>query len=175
MGTRLLCCLIIGLSPHVDVRAAWFDRTWPDTQRHIEAEFPGARHIATSALAEAIDAGSTKAPLLLDIRAPAEYRVSHLSGAIQAADAKAALLALHGHDKREPIVVYCSVGWRSSEVAEALQRGGYRDVRNLKGGIFTWANEGRPLYRDGRRVFVVHPFNRGWGRLLTPRYRAKRP
>jgi rhodanese-related sulfurtransferase len=96
-----------------------------------------------------------------------------LSGAIQAADGKAALLVLHGRDRREPVVVYCSVGWRSSEVAEALQRSGYRDVRNLKGGIFTWANEGRPLYRDGRRVFVVHPFDRGWGRLLTPRYRAK--
>lgn len=175
MPIRLLCCMLFMLLPVGGVWAGWFDRTWPETQRKIESEFPAARHITASALAEAINAGSAKAPLLLDIRAPAEYRVSHLSGAVLASDEKAALAALRGHDKRERIVVYCSVGWRSSAVAEALQRAGYRDVRNLNGGIFTWANEDRPLYRDGRRVFVVHPFNRDWGRLLAARFRSRAP
>jgi rhodanese-related sulfurtransferase len=173
MSTRLLCCLVIAFLPLGDAHAGWFNRTWPKTLQEIESEFPAARHITTSALASAMDAGSVRPPLLLDIRAPAEYRVSHLSGAVLASDEKAALSALRGRDKRERIVVYCSVGWRSSAVAEALQRAGYRDVHNLEGGIFTWANEGRPLYRGDRRVFTVHAFNRDWGRLLVPRYRLQ--
>lgn len=173
MYIRLLCCLLIALLPIDAARAGWFNRTWSETQREIESEFPAARDITASALAEAINADRAQAPLLLDIRAPAEYRVSHLSGAVLASDEKAALAALRGHDKHERIVVYCSVGWRSSAVAESLQRAGYRDVLNLKGGIFTWANEGRPLYRSDRRVFTVHAFNRDWGRLLAPRYRSQ--
>jgi rhodanese-related sulfurtransferase len=171
-AARLLCCLLIGLSPVASARAGGFDKTWPDTLQSIESAFPAAQHITPAALADAMAAGDTNT-LLLDIRTPAEYRVSHLRGAVPAADTKGALSALRGYDKAQPIVVYCSVGWRSSAAAEALQRAGYRNVRNLKGGIFTWANEDRPLYRGQRRVSTVHPFNRDWGRLLAPRYRSQ--
>jgi 3-mercaptopyruvate sulfurtransferase SseA len=62
--------------------------------------------------------------------------------------------------------VYCSVGWRSAIAARELVRRGARDVRNLEGGIFQWANEGRPVYRSARVVREVHPFDRLWAVFL---------
>ena len=66
------------------------------------------------------------------------------------------------------IVAYCSVGYRSSVFAERLQRAGYLNVRQLDGGIFQWANEGRPL-AGGK---VVHPYNARWGRYLHSELRV---
>ena len=51
-----------------------------------------------------------------------------------------------------PIVVYCSVGYRSARVARWLGRQGFTNVRNLDGSLFAWANEGRPMEADGRPV-----------------------
>ena len=65
-----------------------------------------------------------------------------------------------------PIVVYCSVGVRSSELARALQAVGRTNVFNLDGAIFQWANEGRPLYAGSNVVTTVHRDNRKWGRFL---------
>ena len=48
-------------------------------------------------------------------------------------------------DKNTPIVVYCSVGYRSEKIGEKLRKAGYTNVTNLFGGLFTWANENRPL------------------------------
>ena len=52
---------------------------------------------------------------------------------------------------------------------------GYADVWNLEGSIFQWANGGRPVYRDGRPVEAVHPYNTLWGTLLADSLRAYEP
>ncbi len=45
-------------------------------------------------------------------------------------------------------------------------------MQNLKGSIFQWANEGRPVVRDGEPVREVHPYDAVWGRLLDRDLRA---
>lgn len=112
------------------------------------------------------------APLVvLDAREPDEYEVSHLLGAHRvdpdAGDVKGELPDGTPQDAR--IVVYCSVGYRSAAVARRLEKAGYEHVFNLEGGIFQWANEGRPVYRDGEPVERVHPYDATWGRLLDAR------
>ena len=47
-----------------------------------------------------------------------------------------------------------------------LTERGYGAVRNLEGSIFEWANAGHPVYREGREVSEVHPYDEEWGRLL---------
>ena len=69
-------------------------------------------------------------------------------------------------------MTYCSVGYRSGEMAVRLRAAGYIHVQNLDGSIFQWANEHRPLVHDGERVTRVHPYNSVWGRLLQPDVRA---
>jgi hypothetical protein len=74
-----------------------------------------------------------------------------------------------------PIVVYCSVGYRSARIAERLREQGFTNASNLEGSIFRWANEGRPVYRDSTEVDAVHPYDRTWGTLLDDRYHADEP
>lgn len=143
-------------------------------EKLVRRRFPSVRQISTEELARWIES-RRPAPLLLDLRDADEYAVSHLSGARHVApDAKAQDVRL-GVPKDAPIVTYCSVGYRSSAFARRLQDAGYTNVQNLEGSIFRWANEGRPLVRDGRPVQVVHPYSNYWSRLLKPERRAGLP
>ena len=144
--------------------------SWEGVNKHIHHRFPAVMEITTGALAARLADSTRPPPLLLDARTPEEYAVSHLRGARLAPTPAAAQAILAGRPKGVEVVVYCSVGYRSAEVAAALQGAGYTAVRNLEGSIFQWANEGRTVYRgegDGERpVGRVHPYNRRWGRLL---------
>src|SRR6185295_10757461 len=73
-------------------------------------------------------------------------------------------------EQGQPMVIYCSVGYRSSALAEKLQKAGFTNVYNLEGSIFNWANEGRPVYRGTNTVAEVHPYSAKWGKLLDQRF-----
>ena len=146
---------------------------WSTTLKVIRAKFPGVAQLSTDSLQSWLDEpGQAERPLLLDVREPEEYEVSHLRDAVPAPSRAAALEALEGSSPDRPVVLYCSVGYRSSEVADYLAKQGFGKVYNLEGSIFAWANEGRPVYRGGERVHVVHPYDRLWGKLLKKALRA---
>ncbi len=121
---------------------------WDALKRDLRERFPDVRQVADVA----------GASVILDARSKTEFDVSHILGARQ-----------FGPDipKGTAIVVYCSVGYRSAELARQLTRTGYTNVANLDGGIFQWANEGRPLEGD----LKVHPYNTQWARYLKPELR----
>lgn len=114
-------------------------------------------------------------PLLLDARTAPEYQLSHLAGARRIDPNRPLLKHMEAFARDTPIVVYCSVGYRSARVARWLGRQGFTNVRTLDGSLFAWANEGRPMEADGRPVKEVHPYNELWGRLLEPEVRAGAP
>ncbi len=122
-------------------------------------KFPDVPVITTGELA-ALD----PAPFLVDARSEKEFAVSRLPGALRA-ESVAAVRSL-GVAPETPVVVYCSVGYRSALLARALREAGFPDVRNLDGSIFAWANEGRPLVDAAGATSGAHPFNRSWGRYL---------
>ncbi|MEM9569047.1 MAG: rhodanese-like domain-containing protein [Cyanobacteria bacterium P01_E01_bin.34] len=138
--------------------------TWPTVYREIRRTFPSVQHISTSDLASWME--GDRPPLILDIREPEEFQVSQIEGAVLATTLDDALAALDNNPEDRPIVVYCSVGYRSSAVAQQLQEDGFTQVFNLEGSIFAWANEGRPIVRNAAPVQEVHPFNAKWGQLL---------
>jgi len=140
-------------------------------KQEIRDEFPDVRPVTTEQLAEWLADPDRKAPVLLDVRETEEYGVSHLRSAQRALTESEALEALRGVKKDDPVVVYCSVGYRSAQLARALKARGYTHVVNLEGSIFQWANEGRPVYHDGRPVNKVHPYDATWGKLLDPALR----
>ncbi len=135
-----------------------------DLQRVVRREFPGVEQVSVAELAGELAAGEEL--VLLDVRTEEEFAVSHLAGAELAPDLDAALVALGDGGRERAIVTYCAVGYRSSRLAEELERRGFTSVRNLEGSIFAWANAGQPVVRDGRAVREVHPFDRRWGRHL---------
>lgn len=106
-------------------------------------------------------------PILLDAREPDEYAVSHLHGARNVGFEDFDLDTLNGIDKEASIVIYCSVGYRSEKIGEKLQRAGFKNVVNLRGGIFDWANQQLPLVNEAEeKVTSVHPYDEDWGRWL---------
>ena len=70
-------------------------------------------------------------------------------------------------DKKTPIVVYCSVGYRSEKVGEKLKAAGFLNVKNLYGSIFEWVNEGNPVVgNDNKATAKVHTYNKTWSRWV---------
>lgn len=163
--------LLRSLLPAIGLAACIRDvPEWPRILADVRAKYPDVRQLGQE---ELLQRPPELAPLLLDARARAEFEVSHLLGAHSTPDEPAALAALAEVPPEREIVVYCSVGIRSSALAEKLLARGYTHVANLEGGIFAWANADLPLYRGRERVTVVHPFDDRWGSLLTAPHAAR--
>ena len=146
---------------------------WSLIEGKIRKEFPEVQRITTSELADWLNDSRKEKPLLLDVRTKPEFEVSHLAGAIRVepgADARSISIPTN-----RPIVTYCSVGYRSAAFAKKLSDIGYTNVANLKGSIFRWANENRPLVKTGKSTDKVHPYNGLWGLLLDKSHRAVVP
>jgi rhodanese-related sulfurtransferase len=102
--------------------------------------------------------------VLLDTRQKKEFDVSHLKGARWVGYEEFELKRVQDVPKDAPIVVYCSVGYRSERIGEKLQAAGYRHVRNLYGSLFEWVNQGNPVIGpDGQPTTRVHAYNHAWG------------
>lgn len=143
--------------------------TWPDIRRRIAENHPRVAAISTEELARWLDDAGRPKPVLIDVRAREEFAVSHLPGAVWAETEAQQRAVLDPLPADRPVVFYCSVGWRSARAADHWRRAGRAPAFNLDGSIFQWANENRPLFRDGQAVAVVHPYDRIWGSLLDRR------
>ena len=141
-------------------------------RRMTVRKFPDVRWIEPAQLARWREDPGRAQPVVLDARTQAEYDISHLRDAARIDPYRPLLRPLRGMPKDTAIVVYSSVGYRSARVAYWLGRQGYTRVANLDGSIFRWANEGRPVIRDGRPVTEVHPYDERWGLMLESPYRA---
>ncbi|HEV2428823.1 MAG TPA: molybdopterin-synthase adenylyltransferase MoeB [Thermoplasmata archaeon] len=100
-----------------------------------------AREISPAELRRALD--RPQPPLLLDVREPFEYAVSHLPGAllIPQRDLPERLGELR---KASEVVVYCRRGNRSANATRLLTSLGVRRVRSLTGGLTAWAQRYAP-------------------------------
>jgi rhodanese-related sulfurtransferase len=128
----------------------------------VRESFPSVSQMGTDALGEWLPNPSL---LLVDVRSPEEFAVSHLPGAVNLQTA-AQIAATVNERKPARTVLYCSVGFRSSRLVHVLARQGLRGVMNLEGSIFQWANEGRAVYQGNREVYKVHPYGKRWAGLL---------
>ena len=137
----------------------------------VRKRFPQAPQLSTAELATRLASGEEI--VLLDVREPEEYAVSHLPGAVRV-DPGAGPELPPGVDPDLPVVAYCSIGWRSSSWVEGLRDQGV-DAVNLEGSIFQWVAEDRPLVQGQAPTGVVHPYSRLWGWLVDPEDRAYAP
>jgi len=151
------------------------DLGWTAVNQMIASDFPEATLITTDSLARRLSDTTSTRPVLLDARSPEEYAVSHLPDARRVDPNAKAFPELDTLSRDTHIVVYCSVGYRSARITTRLQEQGFTNVRNLKGSIFRWANEGRPVVRDDSPVRAVHPYDRTWGTLLDDDLHAYAP
>ncbi|MDJ1182473.1 rhodanese-like domain-containing protein [Roseofilum casamattae] len=143
--------------------------SWPSLKAQIRAEFPTVKHIGITDLEQHLLPTQQEKTLIVDVRAPEEFAVSHLKGAVNLEDPEA-ILQLAQQQQAEQIVLYCSVGYRSAQMAQMIEEQGWDAVVNFEGSIFEWANSGRPVFLKSEEVEVVHPFDPVWGKLLDGQY-----
>jgi len=156
--------------------AQWFSSTptpLAEIEETVAERYDDIAHVGPEDLAKM--QGADEDFILLDVREKREFEVSHIPGAIQidpdarASDVKA-LLAEAGADADTPVVVYCSVGRRSSRLGSRVVDGlEGRQVVNLRGGVFAWHNQTRPLENETGETDAVHPYNDKWGKLIERR------
>lgn len=107
--------------------------------------------------------------ILLDAREQKEYDTSHIKGAIYVGYDFYNFEAISDtlQDKNQEIVVYCSLGIRSEDIAEKLKAEGFTNVKNLYGGIFEWKNKDFKVYDlEEKETENVHTFNEEWSKWL---------
>ncbi len=105
--------------------------------------------------------------VLLDTREIIEYQTSHIPGAKYLGYDDPDFSVLNNIDKDTPVLLYCSIGYRSEKMGETLQSKGFTNVYNLYGSIFEWANQGNTLVNTvGDTIKAVHTYNKNWGKWM---------
>ena len=108
--------------------------------------------------------------ILLDAREKNEFDTSHLKNAqfVGYDNFKLKKTIKNLPDKDAKIVVYCSLGVRSEDVAEKLKKAGYTNVLNLYGGIFEWKNDNYKVFNsENKETEKVHTCTQEWSKWLT--------
>lgn len=112
----------------------------------------------------------TSRVILLDAREQKEFKVSHLKNAICVGYDNFKInktIQNLPSDKNTKIVVYCSLGIRSEDVADKLKKAGYTNIYNLYGGIFEWKNKDNTVVNSKNNVTnKIHTFNKEWSKWL---------
>ena len=180
---------------------------------YIRRQFPDVVQIETSDVDEAqkkIEDGETensspipeshpkRSYVIVDCRRGDEFDVSHLPKAkhlhFQTDDESITRFIKEEIDKQSRInasddelnlVCYCSLGYRSSLLAQRISNivknepdlsSKTVNAWNLEGSIFKWANEKRPLVDMYEKpTKFAHPFNYTFGMFLQSKYRKWEP
>lgn len=140
-------------------------------ERRVATDYPRVRSLIPQQVEQMVRDG--RELLVLDVREAAEFEVSHLPGAVRVDPGMGAAQFETEFGTRlagRPVLVYCSVGVRSSRLAERIEpaalKAGASGVFNLRGGIFAWHNYGLELRRGNAQTQFVHPYSRSWSRYL---------
>ena len=141
----------------------------------VATDYGSVAHLSPDALQTRLrrqDAGSGQI-VFVDVREAEEYAVSRIDNAVRVAPGANAeqVVAKLGDVSGKTIVLYCSVGVRSSQLAarvqETLKAAGARGVYNLSGGIFRWHNEQRRLADARGPTRFVHPYDTWWAKHVA--------
>ena len=129
-----------------------------------ESKLPPVPQISASDLLERPIDGL----LLVDCRSQEERAVSTLPGAIAHQR-----LEERPEDYRESeIVVYCTIGYRSSKLVGELRAKGFT-ASNLRGGVLAWAHAGGEFIdAGGSTTAEVHVYDAPWD-LLPSDYQSQ--
>lgn len=81
--------------------------------------------------------------VLLDVREPNEYQTARIPGStlIPLGQLPARLNEL---DKNAEIVAHCKMGGRSQQAVDLMKQHGFKNVRNMTGGITAWSDKVDP-------------------------------
>ena len=131
-------------------------------------------NLATDELAAML--AGPEPPLLFDVRNVEEYEKSRISNALRLDPATGPddfvaryATLVTGRD----LVFYCSIGQRSTELLKrvegACKKAKAKSCRNLRGGIFRWYNEGKPVMDALGMTDDIHGYDPIWAVMVERR------
>ncbi len=129
----------------------------------------GAKYITADELQKAIDKNIVT---IIDARRKVEYTESHIKDALSICDINTD--HIDKFDKNRLIVTYCAIGLRSGYLAKRIKRQGFNNVKVLKYGYYTWANNNRPLYNKLEQTNKVMPQHIIAATFLNPKIKKKK-
>ncbi len=89
---------------------------------------------------------TAKQKTIIDVRTEEEFATGHIEGAVNVNLYDKNFANRLGYlDKSKPVYVYCKGGLRSAEAALQLQKLGFTNIYDLKGGIMAWGNKELPI------------------------------
>ncbi len=146
--------------------SAWGATTEPSLDdaaklRKIEALYDGYRQsfpeVSELTAAQVLQLVGRMPVVLVDVREEKEQLVSMLPGAIgeKAFSAKPEL------QRGQLVVAYCTISYRSGELARKLRAQGIQMV-NLRGGLLAWLHAGGQVMAGGQPVRRVHVYGEKW-------------
>ena len=90
-------------------------------------------------------------PQLLDVRTRREFRTGHIAGAVHVPiGALRSRVPRLPFDPQRPIVAICLSAHRSIPAVRMLKSAGFKDARQLAGGMLAWRRKGLPTQSDHR-------------------------
>ncbi|MDJ0653820.1 MAG: rhodanese-like domain-containing protein [Xanthomonadales bacterium] len=106
--------------------------------------------------ADQLEAKLGQAPVIVDVREPAEFQQGHVFGAVNiprgvlefevaAHSDVASRVAPELTVQDANLVLYCRTGGRSALAADSLQQMGFSNVESLEGGFLGWEAAGKPI------------------------------
>lgn len=109
---------------------------------------PSAVGVKEATPSEAVLLINRQHALVLDVRDDSEYETGSIPDAkhIQLADLEAKAETLRKYQNK-PILVTCQAGVRGGKACAALQKLGFTEVTNLKGGLEAWKQANLPIIR----------------------------
>ncbi len=118
-------------------------------------DFPAVPDLAPDEARQLLEQGGA---VFVDVRPENERAVSMLPGAVSREE----FLADPGRFANRTAVGYCTIGYRSGKLAEALAARGI-PMRNLRGGILAWTLAGGAVQGpNGRPVKALHVYGAKW-------------
>jgi rhodanese-related sulfurtransferase len=137
----------------------------------VALKFRDVRRVTPAELVAWMKEPNRQPPLLIDARAPDQFALSHIDGAVNIDPAQPDLSQLD-HVRRDlPVVVYDGPGAVGAAMVTGLTTAGFSRVSNLDGGLFRWVNENHPVLNADGPATKVASLSWAWGRLLKSRYR----
>lgn len=105
--------------------------------------------------------------VLIDTRSLKERKISILPGAISLEQFNKE----RGRYQGFQVILYCTIGLRSSKTAYKLREQGI-NAFNLEKGILGWAQKQLPFYGpNNKRTYIVHVYGKQWD-LLPKNYQG---
>ncbi|PSR13072.1 MAG: NADH oxidase [Bacteroidetes bacterium] len=93
--------------------------------------------ISVKDLKSRMDSGDTNF-FLLDVREPHEHEAFNIGGQLVPVGSLLEAMPELADHQEEEVIVYCRSGARSGMAQGILRQAGFKNVRNLTGGMLAW-------------------------------------